>query len=71
VISFNQKLELLEINGGENINDLSKINNCKSLKGLIFYSDTMTAKKGLNKLTNLKYLSIPEDSSADTAYWLW
>jgi hypothetical protein len=68
VISFHQKLELLEINGGVKIHDLSRIVDCKSLKGIIFYGDTMTEKKGLSKLTNLKYLSFPEESFTDSAY---
>jgi hypothetical protein len=68
VISFNQKLELLEINGGGKINDLSRMVDCKSLKGIIFYGDTMTEKKGLSTLANLKYLSLPEDSFTDSAY---
>lgn len=69
VTGFNQKLELAEICGDGHINDLSSLKECMSLKGLLFYGDNkMKAMKGLNDLRNLKYLSLPEDSYADTAY---
>lgn len=68
IISFQTKIGLLEINSGSNIHDLSKISNCRSLKGLILYGDKMTYKKGLGKLTNLKYLALPEETYADSTY---
>jgi hypothetical protein len=68
IISFQTKIGLLEINSGSNIYDLSKISNCRSLKGLILYGDKMTYKKGLGKLTNLKYLALPEETYADSTY---
>lgn len=68
IIRIQTKLGLLEINSGSNIYDLSKISNCRSLKGLILYGDKMTYKKGLGKLTNLKYLALPEETYADSTY---
>jgi hypothetical protein len=68
IISFQTKLGLLEINSGSSIYDLSKISNCRSLKGLILYGDKMSYKRGLGKLTNLKYLALPEETYADSTY---
>lgn len=68
IISIQTKLALLEINSGSNIYDLSKVSDCLSLKGLILYGDKMTYKKGLGKLTNLKYLALPEETYADSTY---
>lgn len=69
VTRFNPKLELAEICGDGHINDLSSVRECISLKGLLFYGDhKMKPMKGLSDLTNLKYLSLPEESYADTAY---
>jgi hypothetical protein len=68
IITILPKLEMLEIYAGENINDLTNLKESRSLKGLLFYGDSMYSKKGLMDLSNLKYLSLPEKAFKDKAF---
>jgi hypothetical protein len=68
IIHFLPKLEMLEVFAGENISDLSNLKECRSLRGLMFYGDSMYSKKGLMDLSNLKYLSLPAKAFKDQAY---
>jgi hypothetical protein len=68
IIHFLPKLEMLEIYAGINISDVSDLKECRSLRGLMFYGDSMYSKKGLMDLSNLKYLSLPPKAFKNEAY---
>ena len=68
IIHFLPKLEMLEIYAGKNISDVSDLKECRSLRGLMFYGDSMFSKQGLMDLSNLKYLSLPPKAFKDEAY---
>lgn len=60
-------LQVLEMKGNDAVKNIAVLHNLPNLRGLII-RDTVTDKKSLATLKQLRYLSIPEKNKADSTY---
>jgi hypothetical protein len=64
-----QDLQILQINGGDSITNLSALQQMPNLSGLVI-TDTVTDKQSLYVLKKLHYLSLPQNNITDSTYLL-
>jgi hypothetical protein len=62
-------LEVLELQGNDSIANLSALQQLHNLKGLVI-TDTVIDKQALYMLKDLRFLSVPCNNNADSAYML-
>lgn len=62
-------LQVLQINGSDSVTSLSALQQMPNLSALVI-TDTVTDKQSLYGLKNLRYLSLPQNNKADSAYML-
>jgi len=64
-----QGLQVMQITGNDSIIDYKPLQQLPNLKGLVI-TDTVTDKESLYALKKLRYLSLPQNNKADSAYLL-
>ena len=60
-------LQVLELTGNDTITSLAALGQLVKLKGLVI-TDTVTDKQSLYALTQLRYLSVPNENKTDSIY---
>jgi hypothetical protein len=64
-----QDLQVLELQGGDSVNNFATLQQLPNLRGLVI-TDTVTDKKSLHAMKDLRYLSIPTRNKEDSAFVL-
>lgn len=62
-----KKLQVVELTGSDSITDYRAFRELTDLSGLVI-TDTVTDKSSLSALKKLRYLSLPQDTKADSSF---
>jgi hypothetical protein len=62
-----KKLQVLELTGNKTVTDYSALKELTDLSGLVI-RDTVTDKTHISNLKKLRYLSLPQENKADSAF---